>query len=283
MRWQQLLDTGLARSTLWRQVLRGDWKAYGRDVLIARWAPDDFETRANAAMLSQPELPATGLAAVLQYPASPLRPLLPVGDVPWLVAPRALAGEWLPVAHPGAKPVTRNERLVLLEEDVLIDLLRLLPKRQALDTVWLGLQDGATTKERLLGKAEPLLGLAGRRQLREITALIRNGAKSSGEERMITIVEAAGLRGVPGYPVSVGDKQSYLDYAFPEAKLALEFDGYRFHSGPAAARRNSQRHNLLSSIGWDIRYFTWSDVTEACEQLVAHVRLALGRGRAIAS
>ena len=277
VRRRRLVEAGLAHSTIRRQVARGDWRAYGRDVLIAAWAPEGFETSARAAMLSQPTLPATGLAAILHYPASPLRSLLDFADTPWLVADRGRSSSWRPVNHPTARPVVRDGRLVLLEEDALIDLVRLLPFDEAITAVWLAVQNGVTTADRLRAKAQPLLALQGRRQLREIVQVVEGGAKSSGESRLIRLLETDGLTGKPDVAVVVGERRFRIDYAFPQEKVGVEFDGYRFHSSPSASRWDRQRHNLLSNAGWDMRYFTWRDVVETPAIVVEQVREALAR------
>ncbi|HET7489453.1 MAG TPA: DUF559 domain-containing protein [Acidimicrobiales bacterium] len=51
-----------------------------------------------------------------------------------------------------------------------------------------------------------------------------------------------------------------LDYAWPEAGLAVEVDGYQDHSGLDAFRRDRSRQNRLVLLGWTVLRFTADDV-----------------------
>jgi very-short-patch-repair endonuclease len=53
-----------------------------------------------------------------------------------------------------------------------------------------------------------------------------------------------------------------LDFAYPEAGLAIEADGYRFHSGRSDWRRDLTRRNVLTGLGWTILHATWEDVRQ---------------------
>jgi hypothetical protein len=43
-------------------------------------------------------------------------------------------------------------------------------------------------------------------------------------------------------------------------RLAIELDGFAFHSSPSSFRRDLRRSNRLMADGWTVRRFSWDDV-----------------------
>ena len=85
---------------------------------------------------------------------------------------------------------------------------------------------------------------------------------------------------VSGYPLLVGGEVvAILDIAFPEALLAIEIDGWAWHSDPDRFQRDRQRQNALVAAGWTVLRFTWADLIERPEQVVATVVRTLARLR----
>jgi very-short-patch-repair endonuclease len=54
----------------------------------------------------------------------------------------------------------------------------------------------------------------------------------------------------------------FLDFAWPARMLACEADGRRWHSTKADFERWLLRDRALKELGWDVRYFGWTDVVE---------------------
>lgn len=69
-----------------------------------------------------------------------------------------------------------------------------------------------------------------------------------------------------------------IDFAWPEALLALEADGYATHSARADWRRDRTRRNALTERGWLVLHATWEDVTERPNALIQQLRRALHLG-----
>jgi very-short-patch-repair endonuclease len=67
-----------------------------------------------------------------------------------------------------------------------------------------------------------------------------------------------------------------VDLAYPDCRLAIEADGYRYHSGRAAWQRDLKRRNVLTSRGWRVIHVTWADVTVDGNGIVSEIRRALG-------
>jgi very-short-patch-repair endonuclease len=52
-----------------------------------------------------------------------------------------------------------------------------------------------------------------------------------------------------------------IDFAWPEAKLGVEADSYKWHSGRHQWQSDMERQNALAEIGWLLLRFSWWDVT----------------------
>lgn len=67
-----------------------------------------------------------------------------------------------------------------------------------------------------------------------------------------------------------------VDLAYPELRVAIEADGYRYHSGRVAWQRDLERRNELTSHGWRVIHVTWKDVVSDGQKIVGEIRRALG-------
>ena len=105
-------------------------------------------------------------------------------------------------------------------------------------------------------------------------------ATASQAERVAQeLLAGGGITGwVAGHPLLVGGQiVALLDLAFPAVLLAIEIDGWAWHSGPERFQRDRRRQNLLVSTGWTVLRFTWADLVERPEQVVATVVRTLAR------
>lgn len=66
-----------------------------------------------------------------------------------------------------------------------------------------------------------------------------------------------------------------VDFAYPEARLAIEADGYRWHSGRLRWDRDRARRNELTLLGWRIIHVTWTDLTLRAVETARTIRTAL--------
>ena len=69
-----------------------------------------------------------------------------------------------------------------------------------------------------------------------------------------------------------------IDLAYPEARLAIEADGFVYHSSPRKWRSDRERQNFLVSLGWTVYRVTWEDVTQRSSRIVADIVQLLRRG-----
>ncbi len=101
--------------------------------------------------------------------------------------------------------------------------------------------------------------------------------ESELETRFLQLVREAGLPPpVPQYVVrEAGRFMARIDLAYPERRLAIELDGYGPHRSVGAFRRDRNRQNGLALLGWTVLRFTWEDVVEHKEAVVATLTRAL--------
>jgi very-short-patch-repair endonuclease len=73
-----------------------------------------------------------------------------------------------------------------------------------------------------------------------------------------------------------GNRRARLDLAWPEAMLAVEPAGARFHGGPRRQRADEARRAWLGAQGWLVIDVQWSDLA-APHDLVARIESAYRR------
>jgi hypothetical protein len=69
----------------------------------------------------------------------------------------------------------------------------------------------------------------------------------------------------------------YVDCRWPEHKLTVELDSYRFHSSRYAWEQDRHREREAYARGDQFRRYVWGDVFETPAQTLAELRRALGR------
>lgn len=72
------------------------------------------------------------------------------------------------------------------------------------------------------------------------------------------------------------DGKYRLDYAWPAVGLAVEVDGYVWHSSTAQMDYDCARRNQLSNIGWRFLVYSWIRVTSAPDQVIAEIAETYG-------
>jgi len=97
------------------------------------------------------------------------------------------------------------------------------------------------------------------------------------ELTLIRLLRRSGLpQPVSQYRIRRGQKAvARVDLAYPDIRLAIEADGYRYHGGPADWRRDLARRNELTGLGWRIIHVTWDDVTRRPATVIRQVRIAI--------
>ena len=158
----------------------------------------------------------------------------------------------------------------------------------SVDVLEIALEDALrrrlTTQERLAAATEAHggRGRPGGGVLRELLAArgeTVRPAESGYETRVIQALRRARLpRPIRQHQVRCPDgRMRRIDLAYPQAKLGIEVDGFRWHSGRKAFDEDRRRINTLIAAGWTILHATKQDIDEGCARLVATVRTILAR------
>ncbi|NMM16808.1 MAG: DUF559 domain-containing protein [Cellulomonas sp.] len=254
-RWVRVVGGALAPSGLeigpWQQA-HAAWLTW----------PDSVVCLTTAARLHRLPLPDDGLVHVV---------------VP---SPRASRGALTRHEFPlGPGDVTRiGQVAVTTRRRTLLDCLGRLPdvQSEAL-TAWV-------LTRRLLGPDELARAIAerpgawGNRRRRRALLDMRAGAASPAERRLHGLLRSAGLTGwLPNEPLS-GHLGIYAnaDVYFPDVCLVIEIDGAAFH-GRDRFQADRTRQNLLVGAGCTVLRFTWEDLTQRPEAVIAQIE-ALLRG-----
>lgn len=75
-----------------------------------------------------------------------------------------------------------------------------------------------------------------------------------------------------------GREQRYrLDFAWPEAKVAVEVDGREFHTGSDAFESDRERLRHLTAAGWKVLPVTWSVLTRTPASFLSELHSLLGQ------
>ncbi|MFN8025872.1 MAG: hypothetical protein U0W40_05790 [Acidimicrobiia bacterium] len=119
-------------------------------------------------------------------------------------------------------------------------------------------------------------GRRGGRRFRDALASRALGpAHESAPERLVgRALVAAGLpEPVAQHVVRFeGQFVARVDLAYPELKIAIEYDSYEHHTGKVALVRDSARRNALAAVGWTVLSATAADVRNGCRQLARDLR-----------
>jgi very-short-patch-repair endonuclease len=109
---------------------------------------------------------------------------------------------------------------------------------------------------------------------------VRAGVQSHLEILGVRALLAEGTLPAPQlqFRVLLPDGPVVLDAAWPDVRLAVEFDGAAFHESPEDRERDLRRDVALAALGWVVLRFSYADVTERPRKCAAQVA-AVYQGR----
>ena len=119
----------------------------------------------------------------------------------------------------------------------------------------------------------------GSRRIRRATELADRRAGSLPESRLRILLALAGLHAVPQFTVRDADGYfvARVDLAFPELRIAIEYDG-AWHAEPGQFAKDRRRLNRLVAAGWTVHHVTAADMRDP-DALVARIRALLMAAR----
>jgi very-short-patch-repair endonuclease len=74
--------------------------------------------------------------------------------------------------------------------------------------------------------------------------------QSVAEMAVLRVILAAGIAAPTTQHEVVAGERYVLDFAWPDLKIAVEVDGFRYHANPTSYEKDRHRDNALGELGW---------------------------------
>ena len=68
-----------------------------------------------------------------------------------------------------------------------------------------------------------------------------------------------------------------VDFVFVGPRVVLEADGLAYHSDADDFHRDRVRQNAITLAGWTVLRFSWMELNEHPERVVAEIKRAIAR------
>jgi hypothetical protein len=177
----------------------------------------------------------------------------------------------------GAPLITVGDRPATSPAWTAVEVARSLRRPRLLATLDAALRSGTCTRPDLWRAAVDQAGRRGIVAVRDLIALADGLAESPMESEARLAMIDGGLP-IPDLQYEILDGNGELrrvDFAWPEQRVAVEYDGLDWHSGADAMRRDRRRTAALMDVGWvviaivfeDVRYRAWEFVARIDGQL----------------
>jgi hypothetical protein len=272
----QAIACGFSRGQIQRRVRAGVWKRIIGRVMAESGLDITARHNDRAAQLAVPQSVLAGLSAARAWGIA-------VPDS----RPHLLVARRIEAAPPGVH-VTRealDDRevcicdggLVTSRPRTIVDCLRHLPERAALDLLDRALQRQWIHPDELIRYAQTFAGRRGAPKLARLISRVASGSRSAGERRLVGLLRGAAIVAWRGN-VEIYDGRGLIgvvDAAFDEAKVVIEVDGWAFHVTPDRFQRDRERQNRLVA-GWTVLRFAWRDLVDRPAYVVRTIREVTG-------
>jgi very-short-patch-repair endonuclease len=269
----QAMVLGLSSDAIQRRLSAGTWRAFGPigGVYVHAAAVVTWETWTWAAVLGVGEPCAIGVSTAATLWG-------------WRTA-KSRGIELLVPPHrrPSSRSGLRIRRLRLVSSDLtrlgrlpittrtrtLADCLRFLPLAEAVRVLDRAQQVSAVDVNRVLDRV-PARG-EGTAQARRLLSAA-HGEHSVAERLATTLLRQAKVGGWRiNHRVVLEGRVVIIDIAFVGVLVAVEIDGWAFHNDVDTFQRDRQRQNLLVRHGWRVLRFTYRDLVERPDVVLAQI------------
>lgn len=259
-----------------RQLYGSSWRRLFQDVYVHRSVPLTHELRAEAATVLLSGAVVTGRSAAVLWgvPSAgadddvevTLSPATHMVRVAGIVARRA--------ALPRTHVTTRRGIPVTTPEATAVRLASSLHHDAAVAAVDQLIETGVVDLETVRATATSARG-PGSARARAVAADADGLAESPQETRLRLLIHRSSLPApVAQYRVEhQGRFVARVDFAWPELKIALEYDGL-WHGDPRQFPKDRQRLNRLQAAGWRVIFVTAEDLYRP-QTLLARILAAL--------
>ncbi|HLF69736.1 MAG TPA: type IV toxin-antitoxin system AbiEi family antitoxin domain-containing protein [Actinomycetota bacterium] len=282
---RQALERGMSPSALDRSLDRGEWIPLAPGVYRHACSPPSWRQELAAAHLAMgwPSAVSHRSAAALWKLSGfgedmvELTCILGSAHTPeprWMVH----RTNWVEsqITQIDGIPVTNVER-------TLMDLCAVIPLGRVARGLDEALMRGLTSVESIRGWLGEVGGRGRRgagilRNLVDERAPMPRGLESVLEVKVMRIIRSAGLPlPTPQYELRDGSRVlARLDFAYPSRKFAIEADGFKYHGGRTAWRKDLDRNNVIAAMGWQVLHVTWDDLRDRRAKFISDVTAFLG-------
>jgi very-short-patch-repair endonuclease len=189
---------------------------------------------------------------------------------------RVRAGRWQAVIGSTLDPrdvLLSDGARVTSRERTIVDCLRLLPEADAQSLLDRALQRRWMDLDRLAWRVGMHSGRPGKHRLVRLLKLASACTISEAERVAARLLRGSGITGWrANQPIYEGtDVIAVGDLVFEGVRLVIEVDGWTYHGDADAFQRDRQRQNRLVAAGWTVLRFTWWDLTQRPDYVVASI------------
>lgn len=140
------------------------------------------------------------------------------------------------------------------------------------------LRGGQLRASELASVLPALSSTKGHRERCRVVRASQDNPWSGGERRLQALLRRHRITGwVANVEVVIDGRSYFPDVLFEQDRLVLEFDGYGVHTKPDVFESDRRRQNALVLARYRILRYTWKQLTECPETLIAEVRALLAR------
>jgi hypothetical protein len=274
----QLAECGYSPFQVRRRLNGGEWRQVCGPVLAFRGRQLTTPVLAAAAHLAVPGSVIAGPSAAL-----------------WYDLPTGTTARWLWVGPAGRSRFgdVRLLRDPLRPDDIrigdgmritgpgrtVVDCMRVLADDAALSLVDRAFQRGWISTGELRRRIREHAGRHGAPRLARLAGTVMGGARSAAERIMTGLLRGAAITGwAPN--LAIADRAGligYGDIVFPDLRLVIEIDGWAYHGDRDRFQRDRTRQNRLVAAGWTVLRFTWTDLRDRPNGVIAEIRAMITR------
>jgi very-short-patch-repair endonuclease len=275
---EQLRAAGITDTTTARMLGRGELSYAAARVFLVRGAPLTYRAQLFVAVLSTGGrlgfATAGRLWNVTESDGGRVHVVVPharrIYPPAWVAVHRVPVPTYAATTLDGL-PVTTRSWTVL-------DLLGTLPPSERMRLADRALQREWIQPRHIGRRLHDFPGRTGNLALRLVAQQLDDGAAAQSERVLHRLLRQIGLSDwEPNYRLWVdGQLVAVIDLALPQRRIAIEVDGWAYHSDVDRFRRDRSRQNDLVLLGWTVLRFTWADLIER----PGYVRRSIARAAA---
>lgn len=282
--WAQLVACGLSPNQIGRRRQTDGWCRVLPRVYRLGGVSDSIESRLDAVNLwmgNDGYFCSSTAARLLRLDGIPRSGPITVARTSASPTP-----SWLQVRRlaPNDRPKVRlvgGRRLPLVER-ILLEVAADVPLADA----GLALDDALRRRITSIRRLEAFIESSPHRKgIRVLRSLLRTRdlrdeeVRSKFETRMLAILRRLDTPVTADHEVFVVGERFFLDFFIPEVRLGIECHSIKWHLGEEAFKKDLRRHRLIASLGIEVLFFSWDEVSSNPERVEDEIRSAVERRR----